>query len=147
MPTLIAPLVTEYDEDLFDFADVVDFYFDNCIFGTLAEEQFRYLILIWKNETLVANKNSSVKIYGWKPNVESQEMVSEGVKIANPTLDLALILMATHLLHKVSASMLYSTQFEAQPSPSVNRNHLHLDVKRAIAHKLPQERPNLPATT
>lgn len=100
-------------------------------------------------------------------------MVREGVKMANPSRDLALILMPTRLVHKVSAPMLYSTQFDAQPSPSVNRNHLHLvhiagvgislnkvlsgsigvnsaerlDVKKAVAHTPPPEPPNRSATT
>lgn len=37
-------LVTEHVGALFDCAGIVDFHFDKFIFGTPAEEQFRYLI-------------------------------------------------------------------------------------------------------
>lgn len=105
----------EHDEDLYDFAGVMNFHCNKRSFDTLTEEKFRCPIFIsgLQMRLWLPLRTHLLKIMEKNPNVKLQETVRERVKVANLTRNLDLIgsdAKSTRLLHKISASIPQSTK-------------------------------------
>lgn len=103
----------EYDEDLYDFSTVVNFHYDKFSFVTLTEQEFDVLVTAQtSNLAMFTTRNSSCrKTPAWNCKKWSEKELR--VWISAPINSDGIF---TRLVHKMSASMTWSTQFVAQPN-------------------------------
>ncbi|VUZ44408.1 unnamed protein product, partial [Hymenolepis diminuta] len=92
-------------------------------FGTLTEEQFRCFIFISRLQTKpqLPLRTHLLKLMEVNPNLSSQEIVKEGVKMANRIRDPVLIdsdAISMLPVYKMYESMPQAAQFVTHPNPS-----------------------------